>query len=574
MRIRWAALIVFFFILIGVPATSQAGRLLSVSDTISNSAPSTVSNHTIQFRTNSAVPPSGKIVLTPESLSVDIPAGFTFLDVDVAVATSAPYTFIDRTLAAVPTAVADGVSVTSGTSGQIEIVLNSTTGIASGETVQIELGLNATTGAAGSAQWTNPAATGSYTIDVVTQDASSAEIDSTKAVIAIINSIHVGDIEIVPQIPNIFNGLPTGELLSGTVAAVMSVETDILANCKYNLLPGIPYASSTDLFPTGFTQIHMVTLTGLTDDTTHTYYIRCEGGPGLATTTDYVLTFSIEPTPGTGPTSTTPVSPLSGGGSGYSGTGGGLPGGNFAQKAKVIFDGWGPPLSDITLMKDGTRETSFTVGSDGHFNTEVANLERGTYTFSIYSIDTDGRRSTTYTTSIAIISNTTNAITNIYVPPTIEIEEDTLDPGEPVNAFGQATPFTTIEAFLNTQGEALSGNILFATTTVDATGRWSVTFDTDGLDLDTYELKARVKLPDTDSDFSKVIYIGLGGAPDPDFGNFADLNQDGFVNITDFSILLFWWGTDGGDSNPPADINRDGTVNLTDFSIMIFHWTG
>ena len=55
---------------------------------------------------------------------------------------------------------------------------------------------------------------------------------------------------------------------------------------------------------------------------------------------------------------------------------------------------------------------------------------------------------------------------------------------------------------------------------------------------------------------------------------FPDLNVDGKVNIVDFSILLFHWGEDGGDSSPPADINHDGIVNLTDFSVMIFHWTG
>jgi len=48
----------------------------------------------------------------------------------------------------------------------------------------------------------------------------------------------------------------------------------------------------------------------------------------------------------------------------------------------------------------------------------------------------------------------------------------------------------------------------------------------------------------------------------------GDLNSDGWVDLTDFSILLFWWGT----SNSTADINGDGIVNLTDFSIMLFHW--
>ena len=48
----------------------------------------------------------------------------------------------------------------------------------------------------------------------------------------------------------------------------------------------------------------------------------------------------------------------------------------------------------------------------------------------------------------------------------------------------------------------------------------------------------------------------------------GDLNSDGWVDLTDFSILLFYWNT----SNPIADLNDDGIVNLTDFSIMLFHW--
>jgi hypothetical protein len=468
--------------------------------------------------------------------------------------------------------VQDGVSITTGASGEIAITLNSTTGIAAGDTVNIEFGPNATFGGPGSNLLTNPAAEGSYRVYIETRDASSVRVDLTQVMFAIIRQVTVDIGEVLPQIPTIFNGLPSGELLSGTVAVVMSVETDILANCKYNTASNTPYASSTNHFPTGFSQVHMVTITGMTDDSSYTYYIRCEGGPGQQTGTDYVVTWTIEETPG--PSDGEEEQVLTGGSSGYSGTGGGLPGGNFAQKARVVFDGWGPPLSSITLMKDGERQEAFTIGSGGYFNTQVNNLDRGTYTFSIYAEDTDGRLSTTYTTSIAIISNTTNAISNIYIPPTIEIVDDTLDPGEEVEIFGQAAPSTVIEGFLNTQGQALAGNIYYATTTVGVDGKWEMAFPTDGFDLDTYEVKTRIKFAGTDSDFSKVIYVGLGGEPDPDFGNNSDLNVDGFVNITDFSILLFWWQTDGGDSNPPADINRDGTVSLTDFSIMIFNWTG
>jgi len=48
----------------------------------------------------------------------------------------------------------------------------------------------------------------------------------------------------------------------------------------------------------------------------------------------------------------------------------------------------------------------------------------------------------------------------------------------------------------------------------------------------------------------------------------GDLNSDGWVDLTDFSILLFYWQT----THPLADLNNDGIVNLTDFSIMLFHW--
>ncbi len=48
-----------------------------------------------------------------------------------------------------------------------------------------------------------------------------------------------------------------------------------------------------------------------------------------------------------------------------------------------------------------------------------------------------------------------------------------------------------------------------------------------------------------------------------------DLNQDGKVNLYDFSIMLFWWSSD----YQGADLNCDGKVNLSDFSILLSDWT-
>lgn len=53
----------------------------------------------------------------------------------------------------------------------------------------------------------------------------------------------------------------------------------------------------------------------------------------------------------------------------------------------------------------------------------------------------------------------------------------------------------------------------------------------------------------------------------------GDINKDGSINMTDFSILMYYWH-DTPPANPCADINKDGTVDLTDFSVLLYWWTG
>jgi len=57
----------------------------------------------------------------------------------------------------------------------------------------------------------------------------------------------------------------------------------------------------------------------------------------------------------------------------------------------------------------------------------------------------------------------------------------------------------------------------------------------------------------------------------------ADINADCKVNIIDFSILLYWVQrplTEPFISIEKVKLNGDGVVNLTDLSIIAFYWTG
>jgi len=42
------------------------------------------------------------------------------------------------------------------------------------------------------------------------------------------------------------------------------------------------------------------------------------------------------------------------------------------------------------------------------------------------------------------------------------------------------------------------------------------------------------------------------------------------VNLADFSILLYYWGT----NYPAAEFDGGGKVDLQDLSIMLYYWTG
>ena len=52
----------------------------------------------------------------------------------------------------------------------------------------------------------------------------------------------------------------------------------------------------------------------------------------------------------------------------------------------------------------------------------------------------------------------------------------------------------------------------------------------------------------------------------------VDVNGDSRINLTDFSILSYWFHR----PSPPANVdeNHDGKVDLTDLSILAYYWTG
>jgi cysteine-rich repeat protein len=268
-------------------------------------------------------------------------------------------------------------------------------------------------------------------------------------------------------------------------------------------------------------------------------------------------------------TSTTggsPPPPPSGGGSGQ----GGLPSGfvPVLQQTRVVIQGKGYPNSVVNILKDGQILGIANTDSRANFSYETGPLTPGPTTFGFWSNDGRGLRSVTFTTTFQVTQNAVTTVSNVYLPPTIDLRTKKVKPGEIIEAFGTTAPDAKVSVFVGKE------NSPRMTSTSTATGAWNLAFSTDGLENEVFHnVKAIFELlgagTQVKSGYSQLVnfYVGERDVKEP---GSADLNQDGKVNLIDFSILLFNWGKSG----TIADLNNDDTVNLTDLSIMLFAWTG
>ena len=151
---------------------AEAANVTTFSDTLTDSAPSVVSDHTIEFVTPTGVAAGETIVVTLDAGFTGV-AGIAFGDVDLDVNGT------DETLAAAAAGATWGVAA----AGQ-DITLTSGTGvIAANATVTIQIGTNADGGVN---QITNPATEGSYSVSL-----TAGSEDTGTTLVAIVNSVTV-----------------------------------------------------------------------------------------------------------------------------------------------------------------------------------------------------------------------------------------------------------------------------------------------------------------------------------------------------------------------------------------------
>ena len=246
-------------------------------------------------------------------------------------------------------------------------------------------------------------------------------------------------------------------------------------------------------------------------------------------------------------------------------TGGGGGGGSYGA-TKVILNGRAYPSSTVTVLKDGQIATAVKADANANFRVEITDITAGVWTFGLWSEDKNGNRSITFSFTANVNANMTTTINGIFLPPTIQLDKTNVKKGEPLGILGQTAPKSEIQITINS-GEP----IVIEKIKPDAQGAWFHVFDTSPLEYGSHTTRAKATANDgAASGYSNMVSFSVGSTSFYCSKN-PDLNNDKRVNLVDFSILLYNWGTP---KNKVADINCDGKTNLTDFSIMMYYWTG
>jgi hypothetical protein len=238
------------------------------------------------------------------------------------------------------------------------------------------------------------------------------------------------------------------------------------------------------------------------------------------------------------------------------------------ELANLRITGWTAPDTFLVFS-----EASAVIGTDvangiGGFNRLFTGLQPTTHRISVYGIDLNNLTTSTYPLYIYTAGYQETMISNILLSPTILIDANQYEPGVSVIASGSAAPNSLITVFTDTPMRTYYAS-------ASAQGDWNYAItNTEEYVYGDYRIYALAQneyglqsLVSNSINFSIRPSSTPGGTACGDISQ-GDLNCDDDINLTDFSILMYYWGT----ADLAADINADGLVSLSDFSIMMYWW--
>lgn len=239
-----------------------------------------------------------------------------------------------------------------------------------------------------------------------------------------------------------------------------------------------------------------------------------------------------------------------------------------AALGSLVVSGYSSPFSFIIFTEDNSIIGTDIANSLGSFTHYFSGLQPRVHNITVYGTDMLSRSTSFLPIEIYTAAFQQTTISNQLLSPALSLNASRFLQGDQIIASGSAMPGADITIFTDSPMRSYA-------TSADINGNWTYTItDTYNYILGDYRLYALAQssfglqsIKSISHNFTIVTDLETSGEACGDITG-GDLNCDGKVDLTDFSILMYYWGS----KNRTADINGDEWVNLTDFSIMMFYW--
>jgi uncharacterized repeat protein (TIGR02543 family) len=242
------------------------------------------------------------------------------------------------------------------------------------------------------------------------------------------------------------------------------------------------------------------------------------------------------------------------------------PSGGGGGRAQVIapvisFTGRAFPLVNVEMMairngqipigntSKGTGEGNFNIAYNGQLPSDVN-------TFALVVYDKDKKITQTKLFKLGVNDQ---LLATIIMSPTVNLNQQLVTLGTFMGLTGSGMPKYKIELMID-------GVIAPEIATVDGKGNYNLTFNTYRLGLGEHTLRVRqTDAQGKSSDYSieKVFTITKSFVPR------ADLNNDGKIDISDWSIFITRYNSSDTTNRGELDLNSDGAIDIKDFSYFI-----
>ncbi len=238
--------------------------------------------------------------------------------------------------------------------------------------------------------------------------------------------------------------------------------------------------------------------------------------------------------------------------------------------AQITLTGYAYPGFFLTFTENSAVLNTSSPDGSGYFSVLLTGLTPGFHTIMVEGIDATNNVTASSSISIYATPYQNTNYQNLILSPIIFTNTNQVHQSDSFTFTGETVPNSSVTISVNSP-------LVQYSTTSDSSGNFTYSLASmNAYSPGDYQATATVQTPGSvqsiqslPQSFTVLSDNTIPSNPKPSCDiSKGDLNCDGHVTLIDFSILLYYWGT----NSALADINGDGNVDLIDFSIMMYYF--